>query len=218
MTRSRTWYVDMSAAFPPDRPIAGLMARLMVIWADAVLEFDAMGIEDEGKGSVFERLDRLGPFYRRMLFWRSLSITLVSADHLLNAFKADAEFQGWMAADPEQQEQFNKSRREFLRNMKAAKTIRNGIGAHMEKELGEAPKYLQSGMRRPIEIHSEDVMRPRLATELLLAALVRDTPDENAVAKLTKLHADVAQAYEAMIHALGTIVALYSKHYPLLPQ
>ena len=40
MEKVRWWLVDVVKTFPADRPVAKLMARAMVTWADAQLEFN----------------------------------------------------------------------------------------------------------------------------------------------------------------------------------
>src|SRR4051794_29501649 len=55
MPFSRTWYPNLRAAFPPNEPLAGLMARLLVLLSDSRFEYAGIS-EDQG----FERLDELG--------------------------------------------------------------------------------------------------------------------------------------------------------------
>lgn len=190
----------------------------MVLWADAILEYKAIGGEEEGKGSGYEPLDRLDPIYRRMYFWRALAITLSSAQKLLNRLISDPEFKEWMDKYPEARTEFLESKRDFDRNIQRVNNeVRNRISAHIEEDVGEAPKHLAPGVRGFFDVGGPDGMRPRLAFELILAALLPGIPVEEQNDKMMELLVAEKQAFVGMVNAMVVAVDLYRRHYPLLP-
>ena len=153
MSRTRTCYLKLPLAFPSDRPIAGLMARLMVR-ADALLEYNAIGGDDEGKGRPFEGLDFLDPVYRRSPTSGGRS----------------------PSRSPAARNSSTLSIRRFARNRATVDFVRNGVSAHIEAQVGEAPRHLSPDARGSVDLGGSDVIRPKFAFHLLLAALLPRFP------------------------------------------
>lgn len=194
------------------------MARLMVLWADASLEYNSIGGDAEGKGSPFEGLDFLDPIYRRLYFWRSLAVTLSDGEKLLTALNADPEFRTWLNDSPELRDQFNDAKRRFMRNKATVDFVRNGVSAHVDKQVAEAPKHLHPDAYSSVELGGAEMIRPKFAFHLLLAALLPDIPEDRQEARILELLTDAKEAFRAWVNAAYIAVILYQRHYPLFPQ
>jgi hypothetical protein len=217
MSHTRTWYLNLSTAFPADRPVAGLMARLMVVWADALLEHDAMGGDEEGKGSRFEGLDFLDPMYRRLYFWRSLTTTLASGQNLLNLLVADPEFKTWLSEAPDLETQFFEAKLRFDRDAQTVTSVRNNASADIEEAIGEVPKRLSPETRGFVEVGGKHVIRPKFAFHLLVAALLPDLPADKAEARMRELLTEAKAAFTGWADTAYVAVELYHRHHPLFP-
>jgi len=218
MARSKTWYVKLPTVFPKDRPIARLIARLFVLWQD--LLYEKAGIaQDEG----FEGLDRKGTgergeLHRRLYFIRANSRTLVSAKYLFDALVADPTFAGWLKEDARLSATFFAAKKSFDRHREVVERVRNTVGAHAEHHLGDAIDSFVSDDEAPFEIHSDDFIRPHLATEILLAALTPSVPEEERLEAYKAVVTPLAEATNAMIAAMATVVEAYMVRLRLLPE
>ena len=195
MIRSLTWYAELARFFPRGKPVARLMARLVVLWQDLLYE-QAGIIDAEG----FEVLDRMGGeprLHRQLYFLRGNSRTLCSAKYLLDALTADETFAGWMKENRDVAETFYNAKKEFDRHRQAIERVRNTVGAHAEENIGNAIDAFEPGDKARFEIHATDLMRPHLATEVLLAAITPNAPRDPWIAFYRAAVTPLAQATNA---------------------
>lgn len=191
----------------------------MVLWADAIVEYNGIGGPQEGRGGGYEALDRFDPLYRRIYFWRGLTVTLSSAQKAVNALTIDPEFKRWLEAAPDLQKNYFEYKKLFDREMDRVNVIRNRTAAHIESHIGEALKDVPEDATGFMDQGGADVFRPRFALEFILAALTPDYSDATARAEKLKDLLDVVdRAFNGMVNALLVAVELYSRHYPLLPR
>ena len=214
MARSLTFYRDLSKFFPKDLPLARLIARLIVLWHDLIYE-EAGILKDNG----FEALDeKTGDSARRLYFLRGNSRTLNSAKNLLERLVIDPTFTGWLREDAQLSQAFFAAKRAFDRHREAFDHVRNTIGAHVERDLGDAIDAFVPGDVAAFEIHEEDFMRPHLATSILLAALTKDAPTEGRLEAYREALKPLAEATGAMITAMSAAVGVYMERLGLLPE
>jgi hypothetical protein len=215
MARSLTWFVSLPKFFPADRPLSGLMARLLVLWQDLLYE-EAGILQDDG----FPALDERGnsQVQRRLYFLRGNSRTLVSARYLLDALVADPTFSGWLKEDAALSADFFAAKESFDRHRQAVEHVRNTIGAHAEQDLGKAIAAFRSDDQARFEIHEDDLIRPHLATEILLAALMGDVASEKRLEAYRVAVKPLAAATGAMIRALSLVAGVYMERLRLLPK
>jgi len=214
MARSRTWYPKLIQFFPKDEPVARLMARLFVLWQDLLYEQTGI-IEDDG----FQVLDRKGSgdLQRRLYFLRANSRTLNSAKNLFDNLVADPTFSGWLEEDARLSARVFEAKELFDRHRQAVDRVRNSVGAHVEKDVGDAIANFVPGDYARFELHSEDVMRPHLATEILLAALTPGAPEAKRLEAYRAAVAPLAKATNAMISAMAEVAAVYMTRFRLFP-
>ena len=216
MEKVRWWLVDVVKTFPADRPVAKLMARAMVTWADAQLEFNGIGARREGKKGGYKAMDRFDPLYRRLYFWRGLTITLSSAQTTITNLTADPEFKSWLDAAPGLGKDYRKYKKSFDREMDKVKKIRNQVSAHIEEDVGDSLANLPVDAVGVLGENGPDVLSPRFAIEFILATLVPNHADATKRQEaLDKLLEVVARAYEGMLNTLSVAILLYSQQYPL---
>ena len=86
--------------------------------------------------------------------------------------------------------------------------MRNTIGAHVEQDLGKAISAFAPGDQARFEIHEDDFIRPHLATEILLAALMGDVPAEKRLGAYRAAVKPLAAATVAMITALSLVAGV----------
>ena len=213
MSRSLTFYPDLSKFFPKNLSTARLMARLVVLWQDLLYE-QAGILDDDG----FATLDgKAGPYARRLYFLRGNSRTLNSAKYLLDQLVADATFSGWLRDDANLSLAFYTAKGAFDRHREAFDRVRNTIGAHVQQDLGNAIDAFVPGDTARFEIHEHDLMRPP-ATEVLLAALGRGGPPETRIEEYRAALKPLAEATGAMITAMSAAVGVYMERLGLLPE
>lgn len=217
--RSRTTYVDLAAAFPKDSTMAKLAARALVLWAD--LQFERDGFEAKDLGP----LDKLGEVTRKTFFFRSNLRTLYSAHKLFQAVRADNGFKARFAQAPEVAAEFDRAKKEIDRTSELWGRLRNAIGGHAENDVGDAIVLFDPGNRAPIELHSEDKLRPRLVSHIWLATIlsaycdVRHIQPPTTAAETAQTFNDcigeVAVLVESLVKALSIMIGLYSQGHPL---
>ena len=214
VARSLTFYRDLSKFFPKDLPLARLMARLIVLWQDLIYEETGI-LKDDG----FEALDeKMGDAARRLYFLRGNSRTLNSAKYLLERLVVDPTFSGWLREDKPRAQAFFAAKGSFDRHREAFDHVRNTIGAHVEQDLGDAIDAFVPGETAAFEIHSEDFMRPHLASSILLAALTKDAPPQGRLEAYRAALKPLAEATGAMITAMSAAVDVYMERLDLLPE
>jgi len=191
------------------------MARLLVLWQDLLYE-EAGILEDEG----FTALDGRGNGHgqRRLYFLRGNSRTLVSARYLLDALVADPAFAGWLKDYARLSDDFFAAKASFDRHREGVERVRNTIGAHAEHDLGNAISGFSSGDEARFEIHEDDLIRPHLATEILVAALTRGAAPEKRREAYGAAVKPLADATGAMIRALSLVAGVYMERLRLLPE
>ena len=216
MTRSKTWYPVIRSILPPDEPMAPFMARLFVLWQD--LLFEHHGIVADGG---FQEMDLRGgnDLARRLYFIRGNSRTLTSAKVLFDALGGEATFRQWLGENTEMESAYRNAIGVFNQHRRAFEKIRDTVGAHAERDLGDALRFLGIGEQGRFEIHSEDVMRPGIATNILLAALSRSLESEPSerLEAYRRAITPLATATEAMIRAMSIIAHVYMTKVEVLP-
>lgn len=216
MEKIRWWLVDVVKTFPADRPVAKLMARAMMTWADAQLEFNGIGAHREGKNGGYKAMDAFDPLYRRLYFWRGLIITLASAQTTITALTTDPEFNSWLDAEPSLKEDYRKHKKSFDREMDQVRKIRNQVAAHIEEHVGDSLVNLPDDAVGLLGEGGPDILSPRFAIEFIFATLVPAHADETErLAAIDKLLDVGVRAYEGMLNTLSLAIFLYSQKYPL---
>ncbi len=214
MPRSLIWYPRVHTILPPDEPMARLMARLFVLWQDLLFEEPGI-LADAG----FQRLDKLGPdaLTRRLYFLRGNSRTLVNARDLFKELGPLPTFRSWLAEDREMAGAYKDALKTFNRHRKHVEWVRNQIGGHIGEEVGEALRWFKSDDNARFEIHSEDFMRPHIATDIMVAALCRESEPSKRLAAYRAAVKPLALATGAMIRAMSIVAHVYAKKFQFLP-
>jgi hypothetical protein len=191
------------------------MARLVVLWQDLLYEESGI-LQDDGFATLDARGN--GDVHRRLYFLRGNSRTLWSARKLLDAFVADPTFSGWLDANARLSADFFAAKKAFDRHRQAVERVRNTIGAHAEEDLGKSISAFLPGDEAKFEIHRDDFIRPHLATDVLLAALMRDVPREKRLEAYRAAVKPLAEATGAMIKALSLVADVYMQRLGLVPE
>lgn len=210
MAHSRTYYPKLTRAFPFGDPLAKLAARALVLYGDLLVEWPGIGREDG-----FKLLEKAGPLYRHLYFFRASCVTLQSCSHLLNQLMANPSFKEWLASDGDSGQNFTKAKKEFARHSSIIARLRNTVGAHAEHDIGDAIGRFDSDEVGSIEIHSDDLLRPHLASRILINTILKDCPQERERAEFEKIVEDINAATKAMINALTEFLSMYGRRYPL---
>jgi hypothetical protein len=212
MARSRTFYLKLTRALPPGDPLAKLAARALVLYGDLLIELP--GIRSaEG----FEGLDKLGHLHRRLYFLRASFVTLQSCNILLDQLMANSSFKSWVENDADSGPVFTKAKKGYTRHKKLVTRLRDELGAHAEQDIGEAIGRFEPDDLDSIEIHSSDLLRPHLATRILINAILKDVPKDEEAAEIVRVLDSVADATSDMLTALTHFLIMYGKQYPLFP-
>ncbi|WNG23258.1 hypothetical protein F0U62_03825 [Cystobacter fuscus] len=213
MAKSRTFYPNLSRALPADDPLAKLAARALVLYGDLLFEWPGVGSDDG-----FEGLAKLGDFHRRLYFFRASSVTLQSCCRLLDQLMADSSFREMRDNDADAAARFRKAMKDFYSHKEIVARIRNEVGGHMEQDIGEAITRFSPDDFAPIELHSADVLRPHLATNILFHAIVKNRPGDSEDAQraeFVRIMNDISAATVAMINILTEFLGMYGDKYPL---
>jgi hypothetical protein len=212
--RSRTWYFKVRAAMPPDEPMARLMARVLVVWQDLLFE-EAGLLVDEG----FETIDKKGGSdgARRLYFLRGNSRTLVNARDLFDALMALPQFQQWLHESPKKEAELRAAFKIFNQHRAHIEMIRNRVGGHVGKEIGEALQYFDSDDEAKFEQHESDLMRPHLASDILVATICQEPERSKRMDAYRDAVQPLAAATGAMIRALSLVADMYQRKRKPLP-
>ncbi len=210
MTHSRTFYPKLARALPPGDALAQLAARALVLYGDLLFEWPGIGA-DEG----FEQLAKLGVLHRQLYFFRASSVTLQSCNHLLSQLMANSSFRDWLSNDVASGANFKKAKKEFDDHTQIIARLRNQLGAHAEKEVGEAIARFEPDEVASIELHSADLLRPHLATKILINVILKDCPKGSEEAEFRRIIVDINAATKAMLNALTEFLGMYGRRYPL---
>src|ERR1700682_825136 len=212
LSRSRSVYVNIARALPPDEPLAGLMGRLLVLRADVLVE--TAGLTGDGG---LEALDKFDEAYRRLYFVRSQSRTLYSGRILLHALGGNPLFKSLLeqAADRDR-DNWYLNKKAVDRAGKTIEAVRNTIGAHAEQHVDEAVRRMHPDAHGWMETHSELGFRPRLAGDLVLATLLLGHPLDEARERFGQLVDNLHEALIAWMRATNIAVELYCRRYTAL--
>ena len=217
MANSKTFYLRVRKALPEDEPLAPAMATLFVLWQD--LAFEQRGLRDD---DGFDTMDKVASntLSRRLYFMRGNSRTLRSAHSLFQTLLLQREFKRLMDDNPGLAVEFRAGFEVMKLHSKAIKEFRDSFGAHLEHDdFGIGVRFIPSNLNSTFEVHSEDVFRPHLATDVVLAAM----SGQGFLEATTRFEAfrkaihPLGQATEAMIKAMSVAVDLYMKRVPFLP-
>jgi len=213
MPRTKTWELDFGRAFPRDEPLAGLMARLVVLHADLTLECAGIGTPE-----LFDVLDRGREHYRRMHFFRSSTGSLVAVRDLLDQLMANPTFRKWLADEPEYETKFIVCKGAFDQRRQLFERIRNEIGEHVVEHVGATVHRFKGGDTVLAEVDRETgILTPRLAETFMLAALMPDVPTDQWDAEFRRIIGEVRDATVEGLRAMVIALHLYDKHYSVFP-
>jgi hypothetical protein len=212
MARSRTFYPKLTRALPPGDPLAKLAVRALVLYGDMLFEWDGCGRE-EG----FDGLDKLGMLHRQLYFLRASFVTLQSSNMLLDQLMSNSTFKSWIESDTELGQDFKDAKKRYARHKQLVARLRDELGAHAEQQIGEAINRFEPDEQSSIEIHTDDMLRPHVATRILVNAILKDTPKGNEDAELRRVLISINEATKDMLNALVYFLTMYAKRYPLFP-
>jgi hypothetical protein len=212
MARSRTFYPKLIQALPPGDPLAKLAARALVLYGDLLFEWPGI-VSEEG----FDGIDKLGKLHRRLYFFRASLVTLQSCNILLDQLMANPSFRAWVEDDAKSGAVFKAAKKGYTRHKQLVTRLRDELGAHAEQEIGEAITRFEPDDLGSVEVHSEDLLRPHLATQILINAILRDVPKAEESAEIQRMLESVHEATKHMLTALTHFLAMYGKKYPLFP-
>lgn len=209
--RSKTWFIKIRSALPPGDECARLIARALVLLAD--LRIEQPGIhEDE-----LRVLERSGTFYRRMYFLRGIATTLRDVEKLAAAIagsKAFAELFDWSS---ESRAAFDSALANLTKHSAVIKTVRNAIGAHVERQVQMSVDTIPENYGAKMEFSSEDGLRPHVAEWLLLAALFEGASEEDLEPRFLAVQRDLHDAASAALELLAAAIDTYALRHPLFP-
>lgn len=115
--------------FPPDDPMATLIARLCILREDWWIEFNGYTSEDEIK-----LLDFNSQLYRRLYFLRNLVKTLNEIHETIKGLNSLPEFRSALdAAPPDLKNRFNDGLHYLNKHQRVISTIRNNLGGHVSQ-------------------------------------------------------------------------------------
>ena len=212
MPKSRTVYVNFGRALPKDEPLAGLMGRMFVIFADLLIERDEL-TRAIGAGNLGESEDQ----YRYLYFVRATSLTLHDGRELLVAFETIKTFRDWLRADPPLHEKWETAKKQVDRAAQKLEHVRNKIGAHIDKSIDKGVKSIGGATEGKLEIGADGWLRPHnLATMVLLATLSPIESTEEWFKEVNEIITKMAAVIPHLIHALQIAFALYRKRYPAI--
>src|SRR6266851_4564888 len=186
MPRSHTQFVRFHDLLPPDLPLAGLMATTFVLLGDLLVEYDAIG------GGPMKDIDvKVSEIFRRLYFFRRSTATLDSAHTLFRRLMGDPTFKELLKAAPvNEREIFMKAKRDFDQHRQIIAKIRNTVGAHVENDASRCLSYFSTEETAKIEYHSEDLLRPHFAADLVVATMLCGVSSD---ARLSKFRAMIEQ-------------------------
>jgi hypothetical protein len=213
MPRSVTAIVKFWKAFPPDDPLSGPMARLMVLWADARLEFDGIGKDPGYEGMGTTERDVV---YRRLYFMRANLVTLYEGRELLGDLVKDATFASWLKEHDEVREQFFKYKKEVDRRADYCIKVRDAIGGHAGRAIYEGIKKMGPDAEGFMEIEGDTMLRPHIALDIVMAAFMPDVKPADWMARFKERIEPLYDALAALMSAMHLAAHLYIIKRPAL--
>ncbi|WP_434391546.1 hypothetical protein [Melittangium boletus] len=181
-----------------------------MLYGDLLIEWPGIG-EDES----FEGFEKLGKLHRKLYFFRASSVTLQSCVHLLDQLMSNKSLKEWFERDTAAKARFLDSKKEFDRHKQVIARLRNELGAHAEQDVGRAISRFSPDEVASIELHSKDLLRPHLATNILIHAILRNCPKGSEEKEFRKAIISINAAQKAMAGALSEFLGMYAKNYPL---
>jgi hypothetical protein len=207
---SFTRYINIARALPRDSEVARAIGCLLVLRCDLIL--DHYGLIEE----QIPALDVIDRDYRRLFFFRANSRTLYSARWVLNRLAGLKEFRSWLSmAEPEILREWTDNKKVVDRTAGQAAAIRNAVGAHAEQDLMDAVRRIPDDQMGFIEFSDKDGERPRLAGQIVTAALLPDAKPGTEPDVLRAAFDSIGDASGALLNCIRVALNLYSKRYPL---
>jgi hypothetical protein len=211
--RIRTRYIDLTATFPKDDPLARLMMRAVVLWSDA--RFELIGLRhDERESDGLATLDKISTAYRRLFFFRASVRTLYSVLKLITALERQPVFRGWLAAPGYERwtAMWNEYRDKIRKMQSTIEADRNRVAAHAEESLEDVVDVFEAGSLLGVQYDEGWGLMTDLGTVVILCRLLGSAETEAALAEKVKTKFGAyADLLGPSMNLLGVACALYSK-------
>jgi len=194
--------------FPPDDPVAAAVARLCILREDLFIELNGIVADS------LESLDANLSEFRKLYFWRNSLRTLEEVRSSLNQLNTEQGFRESLKVElPEVQRAFEELKKELKKAYEdMLYKLRSTIGAHLDQTVIQDALNNMDPRREGL-VQLGDIrgkIHYKFAGELLIAILLRDTPDKDQQAKfeeMLRMSASVSRA----LGAIDDIVAWYAR-------
>jgi hypothetical protein len=202
MAQTHICHINLRNWFPPDDPIAVLVARLCVLREDYLLELQGLIKKDFNtfdpsmSASEPDSLDGNSPSWRRIYFFRSSVRTLNEIRNAVERLFVDPTQKAALAEEGlELQKAFEKLRGEFSGLSGTIKDLRDQIGGHVLHEgVRKALEGMDPGRNALLEV-GETVADThyRFAGDIALAVMFPEEPEDVVIEKAQDLFTTTAQ-------------------------
>ena len=209
---SRTHIVKLRKWFPPNDPPAASVARLCILREDLMLE--CRGVQPK----EIEELDHHSDKWRRIYFHRNMVRTLMEIRSAIVNLERAPEFEQLLGKQPEpKQDEFRRLVKEFNQAHEVIKEIRDSVGGHvLQTRVQEALDQMDFDREGFYEIGQtlEDTYY-KFASELVIAVLLRDVPEESQESKIRTDFNTIANLIP-VLSLIHEILEMYAKERRLL--
>lgn len=180
MLKLRTGTIRIRTWFPPDDPLAEIVARLCILREDLALEMH--GLDEKELGG----LDGNSEEWRRVYFLRSLIRTMKEITHALEALSRNPEFKHILGTSPAKyRTEFKRVVRGMNSSRGTVKRIRDSLGGHVlssviRTALREMP-YERIGLLQAGP--TGGITHFKFAGEIVVGVLMAGVPEEDQLAR-----------------------------------
>ena len=212
--RTRIITVKLWEWFPSNDDLATKMARLCVFREELMFQFRCAR---EANDVPIE--DDYGPAWRQIYYFRKMFGTLQEIRRAIESLAKDVNFESFLdTQSPELQKKFTQLKAKLQSDTKAIKTIRTEYGVHIEEQFVEEALLKMSHERWGFLHISQSPAKThyKFVGELIMAIMLRNTPDEKHVQKAQEIVDLLASNIENLFPIIDEIFFNYAKDRKLL--
>lgn len=219
--RTHTFHIFTKRWFPPEDPIAILVAKLCILREDYLLEL--AGMIQGGKFNLASKptygeykvgLDENSESWRRMYFFRNSIKTLYEVKEAVEAYASDKNPK-LTSALVKESKRFRNALKELRKNLtvaeKAVERIRHNLGGHVS--LGEIKKTLRNmpddgkSLFQYSDIAGK--LRYKFTGDIVVRMLLPDVPEDQQLDKLDELLKETRRLIP-VFRAIDEVFAAYA--------
>jgi len=216
---TRSWHIRLREWFPPNDPIATIVAILCILREDYFLDLNGMikgGVnlfEDDSAEKGFPELDQNSSEWRRLYFFRNSLRTLREIRKAVERLHQEKTCKEALRNEPESvKNAFQKLRDEMNTGPDLVKDLRDKIGGHvLYPAVQKALDKMDHGRRGLMQVgERRGKIHYKFTGELVLAMMLPDIAPEGQIQKLDGILSTTAKLVLVM-STIDDVVAAYAE-------